>query len=196
MEWFTEWNTDIKFMNTSLVGLGLRQKNIVLQFPFDPSRTGGEQLLAGTGYTYKYIFSRYLSDERKSFFYTGELTAGEYFNGQLIRTKLTARYRLLPKTNFSVEYTYSQVNLPEGYNDAQLHLLGPRIDVSFTTKVFLTTYLQYNTLADNVNLNTRLQWRFKPASDLFIVYSDNYFPESFYVKNRALVFKLSYWFNL
>jgi len=29
-----------------------------------------------------------------------------------------------------------------------------------------------------VNINSRLQWRFKPVSDLFIVYTDNYFAET------------------
>ncbi len=47
-----------------------------------------------------------------------------------------------------------------------------------------------------MNLNTRLQWRFQPASDLFIVYTDNYLPAPFEVKNRALVVKLTYWWNI
>ena len=56
--------------------------------------------------------------------------------------------------------------------------------------------MQYNNQADNVNLNTRLQWRYKPASDLFIVYTDNYLPENFMVKTRALVLKFTYWWNV
>ena len=75
-------------------------------------------------------------------------------------------------------------------------LAGPRIDVTFTNKVYLTTFVQYNEQVDNVNINARFQWRYAPASDLFIVYTDNYFPEPFNVKNRALVLKLTYWWNL
>jgi hypothetical protein len=42
-----------------------------------------------------------------------------------------------------------------------------------------------------------LQWRFKPMSDLFLVYTDNYFTDPFMKnKNRAIVFKLNYWLNL
>jgi len=62
--------------------------------------------------------------------------------------------------------------------------------------LFFTTVLQYNTRYDNIGLNTRLQWRFKPASDFFIVYSENYFQDNFQSRNRALVLKLTYWFNL
>ena len=86
--------------------------------------------------------------------------------------------------------------MPEPYNDANFWIISPRLDVSFTRSLFLTTFLQYNTQADNVNLNARFQWRFKPVSDFFLVYSENYLPESFGSKNRAIVAKISYWFNL
>ena len=61
---------------------------------------------------------------------------------------------------------------------------------SFTDKLFLFTYIQYNTQINNINLNTRLQWRFMPASDLFIVYTDNYLPDHFRAKNRSILFKI------
>ncbi|MBL7794661.1 MAG: hypothetical protein JNK77_20165 [Saprospiraceae bacterium] len=55
-----------------------------------------------------------------------------------------------------------------------------------------------------MNINSRFQWRFRPVSDLFIVYTDNYFAESiprYYVssfapKNKSLVVKITYWLNL
>ena len=70
-----------------------------------------------------------------------------------------------------------------------------------------TTFVQYNTQAENFNINSRLQWRFAPMSDIFLVYTDNYLVqtddmtddfriESFAAKNRALVFKVNYWFTL
>ena len=56
-----------------------------------------------------------------------------------------------------------------------------------------------------MNVNARIQWRYKPASDLFIVYTDNYLPTvgqpnndlvPFAIKNRALVLKWTYWWNI
>jgi hypothetical protein len=85
--------------------------------------------------------------------------------------------------------------LPEPWKHTKFWLIGPKLDVTFTDKLFFTTYVQYNEQADNLNINARLQWRYKPVSDLFLVYSDNYFPGSMNVKNRAIVLKLSYWFN-
>ena len=91
---------------------------------------------------------------------------------------------------------YNDIRLPEPWKRTQLWLVGPRVDVTFTNSLFFTTFMQYNNQADNINLNARLQWRYKPASDLFIVYTDNYLPENFRVKNRAIVLKFTYWWNL
>jgi len=85
--------------------------------------------------------------------------------------------------------------LPEPYTSADFYLVGPRLDITFTDKIFLTTFFQYNNQIDNINVNMRFQWRFAPVSDLFIVYTENAYPENLYSKNRGLVIKLSYWIN-
>jgi hypothetical protein len=72
--------------------------------------------------------------------------------------------------------------------------ITPRIEVFFAKNIWWTTFLQYNTQADNFNINSRFQWRFRPMSDLFVVYTDNYAVEVFGVKNRALTAKLNWWF--
>jgi len=109
----------------------------------------------------------------------------------------------------SIVANYTKINLPAPYCDADLWLIGPRAELSFSNKVFLNTFLQYNNQANNFNINARFQWRFRPVSDFFIVYTDNYFASddpvsmingrpvtAFMPKNRAIVAKLTYWFNL
>ena len=93
-------------------------------------------------------------------------------------------------------YSLNRIDLTQGFKDADLLVIGPSIDVTFTNKLFLTTYFQFNTQINNFNIYSRLQWRFKPASDAFIVYSDNYLMTPFKVRNRAIVLKLNYWLNL
>ncbi|MEY2904945.1 MAG: hypothetical protein RJA52_961, partial [Bacteroidota bacterium] len=65
--------------------------------------------------------------------------------------------------------------------------------------IFLTTFIQYNSQLNNVNFNTRLQWRYAPVSDFFLVLTDNFGTEGnfsqFAVRNRAIIAKLTYWFN-
>ena len=55
--------------------------------------------------------------------------------------------------------------------------------------------MQYNTQIKNFNINSRFQWRFKPLSDIYLVYTDNYLTDGLLHKNRALVFKINYWIN-
>ena len=85
--------------------------------------------------------------------------------------------------------------MPHLNNKVVLDLIGPRIELSFTRSLFFTTFLQYNSQIQNFNINARLQYRFNPMSDVFIVYSDNYVSDTFKQKNKAIVLKLIYWIN-
>ena len=105
-------------------------------------------------------------------------------------------FRFPPIIQVELNGEFNRVTLPEPYNDSDLYLIGPRVDLTLTNQLFLTTFVQYNTQENNLGHNSRLQWRFKPVSDLFIVYTDNYVTTDFAARNRALVVKLSYWLNL
>jgi hypothetical protein len=127
---------------------------------------------------------------------TYQTSYGGFYNGTNFNFTGQLNYRYQPFGNISMRVDYNDVRLKGFYGKSKLFLIGPRVDITFTDKLFLTTYFQYNNLLENVNLNARFQWRYKPASDFFIVYTENYFSENFGSKNRALVFKFTYWFNL
>lgn len=182
----------------SLAELNLIQKNryVYLFRDFDPTRSGGEPLPAGTDYTTQTIGLEYSSDPRKMFNVQLEAEAGEYFTGNFQRIASEMGLRLGYLANISMNFNYARVRLPAPQSDADLILVGPRIDLTFTKKLFWTTFVQYNNQIDNLNINTRLQWRYAPVSDMFLVYTDNYFPGDFMPKQRSLVFKLNYWLNI
>ena len=195
----------ILFQNTAKLNfVPLRWDFTRLEFDFDPTNTEGKKLLAGTSYTYKRLTATYLSDTRKRFYVNFQGRVGSYFNGKINSLQSTFSYRLQPYGVISLDVNYNKIDLPTGYNDRQLWLIGPKLDLSFSKNVFLTTFIQYNNQRNNINLNARFQWRFAPVSDLFIVYTDNYFAvddftndyRAFQVKNRGLVLKCTYWLNL
>jgi hypothetical protein len=121
---------------------------------------------------------------------------GYYANGTRLNVTSEIGYRFQPYASIAVNSSYNVINLPEPWGTIKFWLISPRLDVTLTNKFFITGFAQYNQQNDNVNLNARLQWRYKPASDFFIVYTDNYMPENFKVKNRALVVKWTYWWNI
>lgn len=162
---------------------------------FDPTNTDGEELPADTDYTTNRLAFSFDSDNRKRLFFGGDASYGGYFNGTRWAASGYATYRIQPYGSVSLSVNHNRIELPVPYKSASLWLVSPRLDFAFTRSLFLTTFLQYNNQSDNINLNARFQWRFKPVSDLFIVYSENYFPNTLQSKTRALVFKLSYWLN-
>jgi hypothetical protein len=165
----------------------------MLQRSFEPTRSGGERLAAFTDYTFHRYGVTFRSDNRKLFNYSVSLYNGGFYNGNRLFFRSGLNYRFQPYGNFSFEFEYNKLDFPEPYTSAELFLIGPRVEISFTDELFLNTFIQYNSQIQNLNINTRFQWRFRPVSDLFIVYTDNYFPDNFRVKNRALILKLSYW---
>ena len=185
-----------QLLNTGRFGASVRRNFIYLFSDFDPTRSDNTPLPEGTEYTYTNFQANYNSDTRSPFFYTVRTSLGEFFNGTLYNIGGTINYRIQPLGIISLDFNYNRIRLPEPYGSADLLLVGPRVDLTFTKKLFWTTFIQYNNQIDNLNINSRLQWRFKPVSDLFIAYTDNYLPSDFSNKNRALVIKLTYWLNL
>ncbi len=185
----------LNFLNTVNLFVGYYNMYTRLFASFDPTNAGGLELPLGSQYQIQGIFAGYTSDSRKRFTYGFEGWAGGYFNGTNRSLAPFVSYRFQPYGTFRISAEYNDIRLPEPYSSAKFWLISPRLDLSFTKSIFLTTFLQYNEQTENVNINVRFQWRFKPVSDLFIVYSDNYSPE-FKVKSRALVLKLSYWLNI
>ncbi|RIW18387.1 hydrolase [Algoriphagus lacus] len=186
----------IRFNSLSELTVTQRNRYVYLFEDFDPTRTGGEPLLAGTDYTNQTIRIEYESNPRNVFNIKLEAEAGEYFTGNFQRVISQMGLRLGYLANISMNFNYARIRLPEPQNDANLVLVGPRIDLTFTKNLFWTTFIQYNNQIDNLNINTRLQWRYAPVSDFFLVYTDNYFPGDFMPKQRSLVLKLNYWLNL
>ena len=160
---------------------------------FNPQYT---QFEAGEEYQWSSISANFQSNTRSLFNINLSTTYGGFYNGQNFNLSGRLNFRYQPYGNISLIFDYNDLKLPDNYGEEKLFLIGPRIDLTLTDAIFLTTYFQYNSLLDNVNLNARFQWRYSPASDFFIVYTENYLPQTFASKNRALVFKLTYWLNL
>jgi Domain of unknown function (DUF5916)/Carbohydrate family 9 binding domain-like len=187
---------NIRFQNQSFLFTNLIQEFTLLKRNFDPTRTRGEPLPAGSSYVYRYVSAFYRSDERKRIFIGARGSAGQFYNGQRYNIGGNINYRFQPYGNVGIDVQYNGVRLPSPYNSADLILIGPRVDITFTKTLYLTGLFQYNNQVDNFNTNIRFQWRFKPVSDIYLVYTDNYYASDFSPKNKSLVFKITYWLNL
>jgi hypothetical protein len=193
----------INFRNTARFSMRLRREYTYLFDSFDPSGTDGPELPADSEYRINLVMMNYRSDARNNLFFDLSTRSGQYFNGYRINLSGEASYRFQPIGVISLNFTYNGIRLAKPYNSADLFLIGPKIDLTFTRSLFWTTLIQYNSQINNVNINSRLQWRYKPVSDLFVVYTDNYLAgtDGMLVdfakpKYRAFVIKLTYWLNI
>jgi hypothetical protein len=177
-----------------------------LQYDFDPTNgMSNEVLKAGGEHRYNSFNLTYASSPRKKYTSNFVGSYGGYFgDGQLLNLSTTLGYRFQPYVNISANINYVEINdvkipvsgQPNKVVNSHFFLVSPKIDVTFSNTLFWTTFVQYNEQRQNTNINSRVQWRYKPASDIFLVYTDNYFPNSYEIKNRAVVLKMTYWLNL
>jgi len=192
---------DLEFNTGERFNARINYSDIFLLDDFDPTRIQEEDvfLSAGSDYQFTNFTLSYDSDRRKIFSYEFDSTIGQFFSGSRYGISTSLNYRYTPYGNVSLSVNYNRINLEEPFVPTDLWLIGPKFDLSFSKKVFLTTFVQYNNQLDNLNINTRLQWRYKPASDLFLVYTDNYLTDQFdqfSVRNRAIVLKVNYWLSI
>lgn len=206
-EWFDRVRYFITFRNTS--ELKFRFDNTTENLPFPFSFSDKFALLKPKKYQYRYGIIQYDSDRRKIFSWNIRALNGLFYDGNRTSIQGGVAVRAQPWGNFSVKFDWNKVSL---YNTAgkltstTFLLLSPKTEFNFSRNLSWTTWFQYNTQENNVNINSRFQWRYKPMSDIFLVYTDNYFAQDewrgaerfrpFAPKNRALVFKMSYWLNI
>jgi hypothetical protein len=186
---------NMQFQNASFLRFRFDHNDVRALFPF--SFTDSEFALPSARYVFNQVNASDDSDYRKKFYFSVATRMGGFYNGTLRQYALDMTYRTQPWGNFALNFEYNDIELPAPYGNNLILLVSPRIEINFSTRMFWTTFLQFNTQRNNFNINSRLQWRYKPMSDFFLVYSDNYFTDPlFQNKNRAIVFKLNYWLTL
>ena len=187
----------MSFRNQTVFTSWVAHDFIKLLKPFDPTNSGKDTLARGTEHRWNAWGTEFISKPQSVFTFSFSTRYGGFYeNGTRLGITTVLGYRIQPFVSIALSANYNDIRMPAPWNRTTLWLVGPRIDITFTNTLFFTAFLQYNEQTKNVNLNTRFQWRYRPASDLFIVYTDNYYTDPFFVRNRALVIKFNYWWNL
>jgi hypothetical protein len=185
------------FQNSSNLNFEMFNRFVHLYDEFDPTGTTDATPLPIGDYHYTSFGANYRSDHRKVFAYSIRPSIGKFFNGERYSLRVNLDYRIQPHFSAAIQLNYNKINLPNPYPDADIWLIGPRFDITFNKSLFWATFIQYNSQSVNFSINTRLQWRFAPLSDLFVVYNDNYFTENVFAPRvRSLNVKLTYWLNI
>ncbi len=192
-DWYTRFRHFIFFQNTSQLRFRINHIYQDLVFPFALTETP-----LPSGQYDNWEFNIQLnSDQRKDINFSLFSVYGGFYNGNKLTNTLDVNFRRQPWGNFSVGLENNRIRLPDPYGDLDITLATARAELNFSTSLFWTTFFQYNTQAKRMNVNTRLQWRYAPMSDIFLVYTDNYNTlDRLTPTGRTFVFKVNYWLGL
>jgi hypothetical protein len=191
-EAITTFSGKMLLQNSAGFRVAANREYIWLFQPFSPIASNGKYLAVGE-YHFQSVSASSFSNNRKPLNGSLECQYGSYFGGEKLSLTGAMQYRFQPRFLFTLNYRRIDIDIPE-LGKSTLNLIGARTEYSLSTIMYFTAFLQYNTQAENVNVNVRYQWRYRPMSDFFVVYSENYDPQ-FLAKNRSLAFKWVYWFN-
>ena len=196
-----EFTWEFRFTNNTQGQFTVTENDLTLLDDFDPTnlQDDGVVLKAGDRFRFVEFTANYQSDQRKKLIFEVQPTLGQFFNGVRYGIGGELNYRIQPYGSIGMSFDYNHVDLENPFVPVDIWVVGPKFDLTFSKQLFLTTFVQYNNQFDNLNINARLQWRYQPVSDFFLVYTDNYLTESFsqfFGRNRTLVAKITYWLNL
>jgi hypothetical protein len=124
------------------------------------------------------------------------LVAGEFYDGDRFESDLTVQLRPGRHFRTSTSWGLSDVKLPEG--NFETNIYRQRFDVSFTANMGASLIAQYSDADELVAVNARFQWRYRPGSDLFIVFNENWDAPSLSertTQDRRITVKLTHLFQ-
>ncbi len=186
----------VSFLNRSQFSLGLTDEYVELLDPFDPTRSDKALLDANTTHHWNALLLNYSSKPQSLFTYAIRSRIGGYYlNGDRLSITNELGYRFQPYVNLSTNISYNYISLMAPWNITEFWLIGSKLDITFTNTLFFATLFQYNEQTNKFNLNSQVQWRYQPASNLYIVYDSNHLIAPYSGRQWALTLKLAYWFN-
>ena len=94
------------------------------------------------------------------------------YEGRILTATLATRVVSGTGTRLDLGLTRSDVELPGGRFVSDVASLGA--GYAFSTRLSATVRVQYNTLDQRLTTSARLEYQYRPASDLFIVFQDGH----------------------
>ena len=146
---------------------------------------------AGTYHFGQWSF-RYRSDPSRRFYQGLRYSPQTFFAGNRTDWSATLGVRATSRIAAEGQFRRSDVEGPWGAFVADLGSL--RFDLALSPQMTLRTLSQYNSTTDSVSTSVRVNWIYRPGSDLYIAYDEVRMdvPGVPWLQNRQLAIKVTY----
>ena len=186
---YVDYHVLFRFQNGASSEPGINVNVEQLTAPFVLNRRRNIVLPPGR-YEFDEFFVWYQPDPSATVGFTGRFAAGEFYSGTTQSYRGGATLRPSEHLNIQTTVTHNRFRLPEG--EFNTNLLTGRINYSFSTRMFVSALIQYNSDASQWSTNVRLNFIHRPLSDFFLVYNDQRDARNGDTLNRALIAKFTY----
>ena len=124
------------------------------------------------GYDYWTVRTAYSLGQQRPI--SGRLAFGRgtLYGGDRTEASYSGRVAFIPQFAVEPSVSLNWVDLPYGTFSAQL--LNSRFIVTPSPRMIISSLVQYNMSARSITSSVRLRWRYRPGSELFVVYSDGH----------------------
>ncbi len=116
----------------------------------------------------------------------------QFFGGTLWTVEPSVELAPNPQVSTELSYEWNRVDVPNG--ELTTHIASLRFGYAFSTKLTTNALLQYNSLDNAVSVNFRLNYIYRPGSDLFVVFTSRRGVDDrlWDLSNQGFVVKLTY----
>ena len=177
---------NVQFRPDGNLELEVRDQFDRLDAPFTPF--SGRTIPVGA-YGWREASVKWVSSKARPFYWQADLVTGGFYDGTRDSYGATLTWRARYDVLVEATYTRNDVTLASGPFAADIGRL--RFRYAWSTRLFGSAFVQYNAQSNTVVTNARLNYRYAPLSDIFLVYTDRRNQETGVLGERTLALKVT-----
>ena len=191
-----DWDIEMKSGDSHTLEVEARYEDLLepIEFPEETEVPVGS-------YDYYAFVWQYRMNSGKLIRTDAEMSVGSFFDGWNLQVEAEPTWNVSQNLELGLTYQFNRVRFPDRGQEFYVHLARMRAQVGFTTKMSISTFLQYNTANDALTANLRFRYNFREGNDLWLVYNEGRNTDRFRdtpalpeMESRTVLLKYTYTF--
>ncbi|MEZ5291801.1 MAG: DUF5916 domain-containing protein [Vicinamibacterales bacterium] len=189
----------VELFDASTVSYTYTSDEEYLAQPFRPQGIPAGKAIAPGRYRFQHQAASFEVFAARRFSPGVEYRTGGFYDGDRTGVSAAGRVRINEYLATTLTWSRDRITLADR-TSFDTGLASVRVDASFSTRMFLNAFIQYNSVTRQLASNIRYNFIHHPLSDVFLVYNDSRFvdldrPSAAQRPSRALVLKVTHLFS-